>query len=263
MSSLLSSDLRPEMRQKVLDAAARLFRDRGYAGTTMRAVAGRCGIRAASLYHHFPSKDDILAEVFDYGVRRVAAAVRAAVDRLPPSASAHDKVRAAVHAHLESFFVYGDYTASNIRVFGQAPRPVQRKNRGLRDRYEAYWHLLLEEARQRGELRRGVDLSIARLFLIAIGTPANGRSSPGRTAAAAAIASSWKTSTNAFSSGFSASMRSSEASTSSRAASSPEWTRAASSRAGRKSRSSAREAVVSAMVRGRLSRRRRTMSVTG
>jgi len=153
------------MRQKVLDAAARLFRDRGYAGTTMRAVAGRCGIRAASLYHHFPSKDDILAEVFDYGVRRVAAAVRAAVDRLPPSASAHDKVRAAVHAHLESFFVYGDYTASNIRVFGQAPRPVQRKNRGLRDRYEAYWHRLLEEARQRGELRRGVDLSIARLFL--------------------------------------------------------------------------------------------------
>jgi AcrR family transcriptional regulator len=153
------------MRQKVLDAAARLFRDKGYAGTTMRAVAGRCGIRAASLYHHFPSKDDILAEVFDYGVRRVAAAVRAAVERLPPSASAHDKVRAAVHAHLESFFVYGDYTASNIRVFGQAPRPVQRKNRGLRDRYEAYWQRLLEEARQRGELRRGVDLSIARLFL--------------------------------------------------------------------------------------------------
>jgi AcrR family transcriptional regulator len=158
-------DLQPEMRQKVLDAAARLFRDKGYAGTTMREVAERCGIRAASLYHHFPSKDDILAEVFDYGVRRVATAVRGAVECLPPSASAYDKVRAAVHAHLESFFVYGDYTASNIRVFRQAPRAVQRRNRGLRDRYEAYWQRLLEEARQRGELRREVDLPIARLFL--------------------------------------------------------------------------------------------------
>jgi TetR/AcrR family transcriptional regulator, cholesterol catabolism regulator len=160
-----AGDLRPEMRQKVLDAAARLFRDKGYAGTTMRDVAARCGIRAASLYYHFPSKDDILAEVFDYGVRRVAGAVRAAVEGLPQPASSYDKIRAAVHAHLESFFVHGDYTASNIRVFRQAPAEVQRKNRRLRDRYEAYWQRLLEDARRSGELRRGVDLSIARLFL--------------------------------------------------------------------------------------------------
>jgi TetR/AcrR family transcriptional regulator, cholesterol catabolism regulator len=160
-----AGDLRPEMRQKVLDAAARLFRDKGYAGTTMRDVAARCGIRAASLYYHFPSKDEILAEVFDYGVRHVAGAVRGAVEGLPRSASSYDKIRAAVHAHLESFFVYGDYTASNIRVFRQAPAEVQRKNRRLRDRYEAYWQRLLEDARRSGELRRGVDLSIARLFL--------------------------------------------------------------------------------------------------
>ena len=57
--------------------AARLFREKGYAGTTMREVADHCGIRAASLYYHFPAKDEILAEVFDYGVRHVADAVRA------------------------------------------------------------------------------------------------------------------------------------------------------------------------------------------
>ena len=101
----MPTDLQPEMRQKVLDAAARLFREKGYAGTTMREVADRCGIRAASLYYHFPSKDEILGEVFDYGVRHVADAVRAAVDELPASASSYEKVRAAVRAHLESFFV--------------------------------------------------------------------------------------------------------------------------------------------------------------
>lgn len=161
-----NGDMLPEMRQKVLDAAARLFRDKGYAATTVRAVAESCGIRAASLYYHFPSKDDILAEVFDYGVRHVSDAVRAAVGRLPPSASSYDKMRAAIVAHLESFFVYGDYTATNIRVFRQAPREVQRRNRRLRDRYEGYWQGLLEEARRRGELRPGVDLAVARLFLI-------------------------------------------------------------------------------------------------
>jgi len=155
----------PGTRQQVLDTAARLFRDKGYAATTMREVAERCGIRAASLYHHFSSKDEILAEVFDYGVRRVADAVRDAVERLPASARCYDKVRAAVLAHLESFFVYGDYTASNIRVFGQAPAHVRRKSRGGRDHYESYWRKLLEEARRKGELRKGVDLGIARLFL--------------------------------------------------------------------------------------------------
>ena len=160
------SEMLPEMRQKVLDAAARLFRDRGYAATTVREVADRCGIRAASLYYHFPSKDDILAEVFDYGVRHVADAVRSAVEELPRSASSYEKIRAAILAHLESFFVYGDYTATNIRVFRQAPRGVQRRNRRLRDRYEAYWRRLFEEAKRRGELREKVDLAVARLFLI-------------------------------------------------------------------------------------------------
>ena len=164
--ALKDRDLPVEMRQQVLDTAAALFRDKGYAATTMREVAERCGIRAASLYYHFPAKDEILAEVFDYGVRRVSDAVRAAVERLPASASSHDKVRAAIVAHLESFFVYGDYTATNIRVFRQAPGHVQRRNRRLRDRYERYWQTLLQEARRRGELRKGVDLTTARLFLI-------------------------------------------------------------------------------------------------
>ena len=77
----------------------------------------------------------------------------------------------------------------------------------------------------------------ARLFLMAIGTPANGRSSPAPMPSASASASSAKTSTNALSSGFRLSMRSSDASTSSREESSPERTRPASSVTGRNIRS--------------------------
>src|SRR5712671_3237089 len=98
-----AQDIPPEMRQKVLDAAAKLFRDKGFAATTVRDVAERCGIQAASLYYHFESKDEILGEVLDYGVRHVADAVRAAVEKLPASASSYEKVRAAILAHLESF----------------------------------------------------------------------------------------------------------------------------------------------------------------
>ena len=43
--------------------SARLFAERGLAGTTMRAIADECGIQAASLYHHFGSKDDLIAAI--------------------------------------------------------------------------------------------------------------------------------------------------------------------------------------------------------
>src|SRR3979409_1312841 len=75
--------------------------------------------------------------------------------------------------------------------------------------------------------------------LIPIGTPANGRSSPGPIASAAARARSASNATKAFRVGLSASMRSSDASTSSREVTSPVRTRSASSVTGRKRRSAA------------------------
>lgn len=60
---------RPDARQAVLDAAAELFTGTGYAATTTRAIAGRAGLRQASLYYHFPAKEDILAALLAETVR--------------------------------------------------------------------------------------------------------------------------------------------------------------------------------------------------
>lgn len=47
-------------RDEILDAAAELFTTLGYAGTSTRRIADAVGMRQASLYHHFATKDDIL-----------------------------------------------------------------------------------------------------------------------------------------------------------------------------------------------------------
>ena len=47
-------------REEILDAAAELFTTIGYAATSTRRIADAVGIRQASLYHHFATKDDIL-----------------------------------------------------------------------------------------------------------------------------------------------------------------------------------------------------------
>lgn len=60
-------DLEP--REQILDAAASLFAEHGYAGTSTRAIAERVGVRQASLYYHFAGKDELLLELLEKSVR--------------------------------------------------------------------------------------------------------------------------------------------------------------------------------------------------
>ncbi|MCW0213767.1 MAG: TetR/AcrR family transcriptional regulator [Pseudonocardia sp.] len=50
-------------REEIVTASARIFADRGYANVGMREIADAVGIRGASLYHHFPAKEEILYAV--------------------------------------------------------------------------------------------------------------------------------------------------------------------------------------------------------
>jgi AcrR family transcriptional regulator len=50
-------------RERVLAAAETLFRKRGYSNVTMRDIAEEAGIRQASLYYHFPSKEQLFITV--------------------------------------------------------------------------------------------------------------------------------------------------------------------------------------------------------
>lgn len=52
-----------EPRQEILDAAAALFAERGYAATSTRQIAERVGVKQASLYYHFADKERILLEL--------------------------------------------------------------------------------------------------------------------------------------------------------------------------------------------------------
>lgn len=58
-------DGRANAREDVLAAAARLFGTRGFAGTSTREIAHAVGIKQASLYYHFASKDAMLAALLD------------------------------------------------------------------------------------------------------------------------------------------------------------------------------------------------------
>ena len=152
-------------RQRILDAAARTFLDKGYAGTTLNDIAVASLLRAGSIYYHFDSKESLLEEVLDVGIVRVAAAVERAVGALPPDASPTERIRTGIEAHLRSLLYHGDYTSASFRIFGQAPRDVRSRVLSRRRAYADYWRRLLREARAVGEIAAERDLGLARMFL--------------------------------------------------------------------------------------------------
>jgi len=54
-----------DTREEILTVAASLFTAHGYAATGTREIAAKVGLRQASLFHYFPRKDDLLAELLD------------------------------------------------------------------------------------------------------------------------------------------------------------------------------------------------------
>lgn len=84
-------------KEQIYEAAARLFRDKGYQATSMRDLAKEVGLRASSLYNHFPSKSDVLREICTNNAQRFLEGMQE-VEVL--DASATEKLTRLIRLHI-------------------------------------------------------------------------------------------------------------------------------------------------------------------
>jgi AcrR family transcriptional regulator len=89
----------PVTRDRILDEAEALFAERGFAGTSMRDIAQRAGLTAASLYNHFEGKDALYAAVLQRGIRPLVDLMQGLAAR-DESDDAASEVLRAVMEHL-------------------------------------------------------------------------------------------------------------------------------------------------------------------
>ena len=143
----------------LLDAAARLFAERGYAATSMRDIAQAASMLPGSLYYHFAAKEDLLAAVYEAGVRDIVAAVRAAVGR---ETEPWARLEAACVAHLESVLRRADTAQVLIRVLPEHVPAAAAQLKRLRAEYEAVFRELVDAV----PLAAGSDRRTLRLMLL-------------------------------------------------------------------------------------------------
>ena len=128
----MASDVSSETgRDRVLRCAAELFLARGYAETSLRAIAGEAGMQPASIYHHFESKDHLLTEILDKGMDAIMEAFHEAAEKAAGVEDGRLRLQAHVAGHLHALFAHQAFTAAHITcLLYTSPSP--RDQRGSR-----------------------------------------------------------------------------------------------------------------------------------
>jgi AcrR family transcriptional regulator len=153
-------------RQRILDAAAKVFREQGYSNARLSDIAALAGMQTGSLYYHFDSREDLVAEILRLGIETSWQHVRQAVDALPPEATALDRLGAAIRAHTLAVLEISDYASAQARIVGQVPPEVRKGHLVHQNKYGAYWNELIEAAVAAGAVRPGTDLFVARMLVL-------------------------------------------------------------------------------------------------
>ena len=143
----------------VLDAAARLFREKGYAATSMRDIASAVDMLPGSLYYHFASKEELLVAVYAEGVRRISETVARAMDG---ERDPWTRLENGCVAHLEALLQASDYAQVVVRVRPSDAPAAARELVRLRNGYEAIFRGMIDAL----PLARGTDRRALRLMLI-------------------------------------------------------------------------------------------------
>jgi AcrR family transcriptional regulator len=148
---------------EIIDAAARVFAERGYHGTTTQAIADVLGMRQASLYYYFPSKEAALEEVCARGTDGfVEGAERVMGMDVPPL----EKLRLLIASHLAPIQTMPDY----VRVFINERRylpDASRKRVGRKSRrIERFFEQVIQDGIDDGSIRAGTDARLAMLAVL-------------------------------------------------------------------------------------------------
>jgi AcrR family transcriptional regulator len=88
-------------KSRIIEAAARVFANRGYNSTLIAEIAAEAGIGKGTIYEYFPSKEDLFFAVFEWFVEMTEAEAKVSISVLGGSAS--ERLRALNDALLRSW----------------------------------------------------------------------------------------------------------------------------------------------------------------
>jgi AcrR family transcriptional regulator len=151
-------------REQLMNTASRMFRERGYAATSMRDIAAELGIEAASLYHYIKSKDELLEKICFGMADKFITALKEANDIY---FNAEEKLRMAINHHVQIMTQHIDQSVVFLNEWRSLPEPALGRYRQLRDQYEKEFRLIIQQGLQE-DVFEHVDVKFATLTILSV-----------------------------------------------------------------------------------------------
>jgi TetR/AcrR family transcriptional regulator, transcriptional repressor for nem operon len=149
-----------ETRRRILDAAARLFRESGYDGVGVDAIMNEVGLTAGGFYSHFSSKEALFSEAMASALAP-GNALRAAKNPGPSTVGTADPLVALIKGYLSR--AHRDMVADGCPLPTLSP-DVARKSEATRESYEQQFLKFVHEIEAllpaRSEIAREHALSL-------------------------------------------------------------------------------------------------------
>jgi TetR/AcrR family transcriptional regulator, cholesterol catabolism regulator len=159
-------DKKSPRRAEVVRAAARLFSERGYHGTSMQHLGDALGIQRGSLYAHIGSKEELLFEVVEEGAERFLERGRAAVEMEAPASA---RLRRLLIGHVETAIEHLDSATVFLNEWRYLSEPLQAIVQAKRDTYEDYVRTIVGDGIEAGEFRADADVRFAATLVLSAG----------------------------------------------------------------------------------------------
>ena len=154
------------MRECILDAAVQLFAEYGYHAAPLRDIARIAGIQAASIYHHYPSKQALLVEIMETYMQLLNNSTERIVrEYADPLQQLHEVIANHIRMHTTykaEFFILD----TEIRSLERESRP---SILALRHKYETLLQEILHEGMEQGIFRR-CDVKVTSYAIITMCT---------------------------------------------------------------------------------------------
>jgi len=157
----MSKKVKSNKRQLILDEAAKLFKERGFAGTSMRDLGAQVGMEAASMYNHINSKEEILETICFY-IANTYISHLAQIEQTQDSYV--DKIKALIRLHIRLMVEDGAAVSVGNHDWKYLTGNKLTEFKEARKRYERGFAALIEQGIAAGELQP-VNVSVA-LFTI-------------------------------------------------------------------------------------------------
>jgi TetR/AcrR family transcriptional regulator, cholesterol catabolism regulator len=148
-------------REEIVEAAARLFKQKGYTATTMREIAEQVGMEAASMYNHIKGKDELLTEI----CFRISDAYIAQLNDIETTLDAPiDKLNALIRLHIRIVFDDPNGISVANNEWKYLPKAALTQFKAARRDYETRFANIIKDGIEKGDINP-INPSVA-LFTI-------------------------------------------------------------------------------------------------